>query len=52
MRLSESGMLAALITGRDRIDEAASTAVIWNVVSGIALMVCSLALSPVVGVLV
>jgi len=46
---AESGMLAALITQRDRFEEAANTAVIWNVVSGIGLVLLSAAASPLVG---
>jgi O-antigen/teichoic acid export membrane protein len=47
----ESGMLAALIHRRDRIDEAASTATVATVFAGIGLALASLALSPLIGTL-
>ncbi len=46
---AESGTMAALISRRDRIDEAASTAFFSLVVSGVALSLISLAASPLVG---
>lgn len=49
--LVESGMLSALIHRRDRIEEAADTAFVANLVGGAALSLGALALSPVVGLL-
>lgn len=46
---AESGMMAALINIRDRLDEAASTAFYSLLVSGVLLMLGSLALSPLIG---
>lgn len=46
---AESGMLAALIKREDRLDEAASTAVVSLGITGAGLMLGSLALSPLVG---
>jgi O-antigen/teichoic acid export membrane protein len=46
---AESGMLAALITRKDRIDEAASTAFVSLALTGIALTCGSLAVSPLLG---
>ncbi len=46
---AESGMLAALITRKDRIDEAASTAFVSLALTGIALTGLSLAVSPLLG---
>lgn len=48
---SESGLLAALIHRKDRIDEAASTAVIATIASGFAFGLLALALSPVIGLI-
>ena len=48
---TESGMLAALIHRKDRIDEAASTAVIATIASGLAFGLVALALSPLVGLI-
>ena len=48
---AESGMLGALITRRERIEEAANTAVVWSIVSGGGLALAALAVSPLVGVL-
>jgi O-antigen/teichoic acid export membrane protein len=48
---AESGMLAALIKREDRLDEAASTAFAWLLVCGIALMLLSLALAPLIGLI-
>ena len=45
----ESGMLAALISRRDRIEEAASTAVFSTALGGIAFSLVALAASPLVG---
>jgi O-antigen/teichoic acid export membrane protein len=45
-----SGMLAALIQRRDRIEEAANTALIATLVAGLGLSLVSLALAPLVGV--
>jgi PST family polysaccharide transporter len=47
----ESGMLAALIQRRDRLDEATHTAFVATVSGGVVLSLAALALSPVVGVL-
>ncbi|MGH2856089.1 MAG: oligosaccharide flippase family protein [Solirubrobacteraceae bacterium] len=46
---AESGMLAALIKREDRLDEAASTAFVSLAISGVALTLLSLALSPLIG---
>lgn len=46
---AESGMLAALIHRKDRIDEAASTAVVATAAAGVGLTVLALALSPLLG---
>jgi PST family polysaccharide transporter len=46
---SESGMLAALIQRRDRVEEAASTAVISTALGGLLLSLLALALSPLIG---
>jgi O-antigen/teichoic acid export membrane protein len=46
---SESGMTAALLQRRERVDEAAATALASTFVGGIALGVVALALSPLVG---
>jgi PST family polysaccharide transporter len=48
---AESGMLAALIKRDDRLDEAASTAFAWLLVCGVALMLLSLALAPLIGLI-
>ena len=45
----ESGMLAALISRRDRIEEAASTAVFSTALGGVAFSLLALAASPLVG---
>ena len=47
--LIESGMLAALISRRDRIEEAASTAVFSTALGGVAFSLLALAASPLVG---
>src|SRR5262245_7742544 len=49
LRVSESGMLAALVQRRDRVDEAASTALVATVLGGVLLGGVALALAPVVG---
>jgi PST family polysaccharide transporter len=46
----ESGMSAALIQRKDRLDEAASTAVVSTLAAGLGLSALALALSPVVGI--
>jgi PST family polysaccharide transporter len=46
---SESGMLAALIQRRERIPEAANTALISTLVSGIAVSLLALAAAPLIG---
>jgi PST family polysaccharide transporter len=46
---AEGGMLAALIQRRDRIDEAASTAVLATLAAGVAFGLGALALSPLLG---
>lgn len=46
---AESGMMAALITREDRIDEAASTAFVSLAITGVALALGSLAISPLLG---
>jgi O-antigen/teichoic acid export membrane protein len=47
---AESGMLAALIHRRDRVDDAAATAVIATVAAGFAFGLAGLAVSPLLGV--
>jgi O-antigen/teichoic acid export membrane protein len=49
--LSESGMLAALIQRRDRIEEAANTAFAATILAGIGLGLLALGLAPAVGLL-
>jgi|GEM_PF-1200561 len=51
MLFTDSGMLAALIHRRDRIDEAASTAVVSTVLSGVALSLLALAAAPLLGLI-
>jgi len=46
---AESGMLAALIQRRDRIEEAAATAVLATITAGLAFALASLAVSPLIG---
>ncbi len=46
---AESGTMAALISRRDRLDEAASTAFFALIITGILLSLVSLAVSPLVG---
>jgi O-antigen/teichoic acid export membrane protein len=47
--IAESGMLAALIQRRDRLEEALSTAFVATVASGIGLSFAALAAAPLVG---
>jgi O-antigen/teichoic acid export membrane protein len=47
---SESGMMAAVIQRRDRVEEAASTAVVATAASGSGLTLAALAAAPLVGV--
>ena len=46
---AEAGLMSALIQRRDRIEEAASTAVAATLVGGLALSLLALALAPLVG---
>jgi O-antigen/teichoic acid export membrane protein len=48
---SESGMMAALIHRKDRIDEAASTATVSTIGGGLGLSLLALAAAPLVGIL-
>jgi PST family polysaccharide transporter len=48
---TDSGMMAALIHRKDRIDEAASTATIATFVSGFGFSLMALALAPVIGLI-
>ncbi len=48
---TESGMMAALIHRKDRIDEAASTAVIATAVAGLGFSILALAASPILAAL-
>jgi O-antigen/teichoic acid export membrane protein len=48
---TESGMMAALIHRKDRIEEAAATAVLATFAGGIAFSLASLAASPLLGLL-
>jgi PST family polysaccharide transporter len=47
--VSESGMLAALVQRRDRLDEAASTALVATVAGGVLLSLVALAAAPLLG---
>jgi PST family polysaccharide transporter len=47
---AQSGMLAALIQRRERVEEAAATAVVSTVLSGVGLSLGALALAPIVGI--
>jgi O-antigen/teichoic acid export membrane protein len=47
---AESGMMAALIQRRDRVEEAASTALVATLLAGLGLGLLALAASPVVGI--
>jgi len=49
--VTESGMLAALIHRRDRVEEAANTAVIATIAGGLALGAVVVAISPLIGLL-
>jgi O-antigen/teichoic acid export membrane protein len=51
MLFAESGMMAAVIHRRDRVEEAASTAFFSTLIAGIGLGLLALALSPLVGLL-
>lgn len=46
---AESGILSALIHRRDRLEEAAATAVVATAVAGVVLSLLALAVSPLVG---
>jgi O-antigen/teichoic acid export membrane protein len=46
---AESGMLAALIHRRDRVDEAAATAVVATLAAGVLFMFLGLAAAPLIG---
>ena len=46
---TESGMLAALIQRRERIDEAANTALVATLASGVAVSLLALAAAPLIG---
>jgi len=46
---AESGMLAALIQRRDRVEEAAATAVIATITAGVVFALAGLAVSPLIG---
>ena len=46
---SESGMLAALVQRRDRLHEAASTALVATLAAGVALGLVGVAVSPLIG---
>ena len=46
---TESGMMAALVYRRDRLEEAASTAVVSTFLAGLAMGLLMLALAPVIG---
>jgi O-antigen/teichoic acid export membrane protein len=46
---SESGMLAALVQRRDRLDEAANTALVATLSAGVAMALVGLAVSPLIG---
>jgi O-antigen/teichoic acid export membrane protein len=49
MMLAQSGMLSALIQRRDRLDEAADTALVATLAAGVLLGLAGLALAPLVG---
>lgn len=46
---ADSGLSAALIQRRDRVEEAASTAAVATILGGIALSLAALAVSPLIG---
>jgi O-antigen/teichoic acid export membrane protein len=50
MVFAESGMLAAVIQRRDRVEEAANTAFVSTVLGGVGLTLLALALAPLIGV--
>ena len=47
--VTESGMMSALIHRRDRVEEAASTAAVATLLSGITFTLLALALAPLIG---
>ena len=47
--VSESGMSSAVVQRRDRLEEAASTAVVATIVAGVLLGLLSLAIAPLLG---
>ena len=47
---AESGMLAALVQRRDRVEEAANTTLVATFASGVLLSLLALAMAPVVGI--
>jgi O-antigen/teichoic acid export membrane protein len=49
MMVSESGMMAAVIHERERVEEAASTATLATLAGGLALTLLALALAPLIG---
>jgi O-antigen/teichoic acid export membrane protein len=49
MLFAESGILAALITREDRVDEAASTAFLWTIAAGLGLVAGAILVSPLLG---
>ena len=49
LMISDSGMMAALVQRRDRIEEAAATAVYASFAAGLGFALLALALSPLVG---
>lgn len=51
LMFTDSGMLAALIHRKDRIDEAASTAVVATAIAGLLFSLLALALSPLIGII-
>lgn len=51
LMFTESGMLAALIHRRDRLEEAASTAVVATAVAGLLFALLALAVAPLVGLI-
>ncbi|MGH2980770.1 MAG: oligosaccharide flippase family protein, partial [Solirubrobacterales bacterium] len=51
MTFTESGMMSALIHRKDRIDEAASTAVVASACGGLALALIALAAAPLLGLI-
>lgn len=51
LMFTESGMLAALVHRKDRLDEAASTATVATALGGLALTLAALAASPLIGTL-